>query len=113
MRMWLRIISAINPPKEILAIVRKDPHKSIPGLLFRAIRAFVSMRKRAIARVKAVRELKRRVGSGKLENLKVMADHLPRHMVIRSSAQIRELFGGLEFPPRNIFVFDNCKIVQL
>jgi hypothetical protein len=111
--MWLRIITATNPPKAILAIIRKDPHKSIPGLLFRAIRAFASMPKRAMARIKAVRELKRGVGSGKLENLNVMADHLPEHMVIRSSGQIRELFGGLKFPPRNIFVFDNCKIVQL
>ena len=83
MKMWLRIITATNPPKEILAIVSEDPHKSIPGLLFRAIRAFASMPKRAIARIKAVRELRRGVGSGKLENLNVMADHLPEYMVIR------------------------------
>ncbi len=114
LRMWLQIIAGSkSPPKEIIAIIRKDPGKSVPGLLLRAVKAFLSMRKRAGARVRALRELKRQVKSGNLENLSIMTDHLPECMFIRSSAQIRDLFGRLNYPPRNIFVFDNCKIVQL
>lgn len=102
-----------SPPREIFALIRKDPGKNIPGLMFRALRGFMSMRKRASARIKAVRGLRKQVKRGEIKNPNILLDYVPERLFIRSSKQIHELFVGLNFPPRKIFVFDNCKIAQL
>jgi SAM-dependent methyltransferase len=107
------LLGSKSPPKEIIALIRKDPSKSIPGLIFRAIRAFMSMRKRASTRIRGARALKKKMRAGEIQGPEVLLDNLPDCIFIRNSTQIRELFSGLDFPPQNIFVFDNCKIAQL
>jgi SAM-dependent methyltransferase len=102
-----------NPAKEIIALIRKDPNKSIPGLILRFIRSFMSMPKRIIARIKGGRALKNKMRAGEIQGPEVLLDNLPDYMFVRSNEQIRELFAGLNFPPRNVYVFDNCKIAQL
>ena len=102
-----------NPAKEIIALIRKDPNKSIHGLIFRFIRSFMSMRKRAVARIKGGKALKNKIRAGEIQGPEVLLDNLPDYMFVRSNEQIRELFAGLNYPPRNVYVFDNCKIAQL
>jgi ubiquinone/menaquinone biosynthesis C-methylase UbiE len=107
------VLGAQNPRKEILALIRMDPDKSIPGLILRAYRAFMSMRKRARTRIKSARALKKSIESGEIQGPGILLNNLPEYMFIRSETQIRELFAGLNLSPRKIYVFDNCKIVRL
>ena len=110
---WGQIITGPGPLKEIIAVVRKDPNKSILGLAFRFIRGFISTRKRASARIKGVRALGAKAKKGEIAHPKILLDFVPERGFVRTEKQIRELFTALNFPPRKIFVFDNCKIAQL
>ena len=102
-----------NPVKQIIALIRKDPNKSIPGLVFRWVRAFISMPGRISKRIKSGRALMKKVRAGEIPSLEVLLNSLPERMFIRSGDQIRELFAGLNFPPQRIMEFDNCKIARL
>jgi hypothetical protein len=102
-----------NPLREIIKVVRGDPDKSIPVLVYRFIRSFMSTRKRAIARIKGPRTLMKKAKRGEVADPKILVTHLPKRAFLRSDRQIHELFTALNFPPRKIFVFDNCKIARL
>jgi len=99
--------------KEALALIRKDPNKSLISFAVRAIRSFMSVRKRAAARIRAAKELRKKVRSGEIPDPEILLDYLPERIFFRSEGQLQELFQSLSFPPRNIFVFDNCKIARL
>jgi ubiquinone/menaquinone biosynthesis C-methylase UbiE len=98
--------------REIIAHIMKDPNKSIPGFIVRAIRSFLSMRKRATARIKGWRELKKKAQYGEIPDPRILIDYLPESAFIRRGEQIHELFKSMNLSPKNIFIFDNCKIAQ-
>jgi SAM-dependent methyltransferase len=113
-RMWYQIIwGPKGILKEVLTIIRRDPNKSTIGFILRLIRSFMSMRKRATTRIRALKELKAKIKRGEITHPKILFDNLPGEAFLRSKEQIYELFRSLNFPPRNIFVFDNCKIARL
>ena len=103
------LMGSKNPAKQVIALIKKDPSKSIPGLIVRWIRAFISMPRRIITRIKGAMALKKKVRVGEIQSPEILLDGIPDCIFIRSSEQIRELFAGLNFPPKNIYEFDNCK----
>ena len=102
-----------NPVKHIITLIRNDPNKSIPGLFFRWIRAFISTPRRIITRVKGMWTLRKRMHKGEIPGFENFRDNLPDSLFLRTSEQIRELFTGLNFPAKNVYEFDNCKIARL
>ena len=99
--------------KEIIAVIRKDPNKSVPGLAFRAVKSFISAPRRARARIKSVKALLAKAKKREIAHPKILFDYGPEYGFIRTERQINELFTALNSPPRKIFKFDNCKIVRL
>jgi ubiquinone/menaquinone biosynthesis C-methylase UbiE len=99
--------------KKFLSIIRENPNRSTIGFVVRAIRSLKSTRKRIRAQFKSLRELKKKVKSGNIPDPKILLEYLPERLFLRSNGQIHELYKSLNFPPREIYVFDNCKIVQL
>lgn len=69
--------------------------------------------KRTSARIKCVRQLQEQVRSGKIADPMTILGYVPEHTFIRTNKDIENLFTALDFSPRDIFVFDNYKIVQL
>ncbi len=107
------LMGSKNPAKQVIALIKKDPNKSIPGLVIRWIRAFISMPRRIITRIKGAMDLKKKVQAGEIQSPEILLKDIPDCIFIRSSEQIRKLFTGLNFPPKNIYEFDNCKIARL
>lgn len=102
-----------NPAGKIVARIRTDPTRSIPGLLFRWLQAFLSMPGKTLRRMWRGRVLMKKMRAGEIPALDALLDNLPERMFIRSSLQIRELLAGLNFAAQNILEFDNCKIARL
>jgi ubiquinone/menaquinone biosynthesis C-methylase UbiE len=102
-----------SPLREIIRVVRRVPNKSVAVLVYRFIRSLMSTRKRATARIRSLMALMKKVKRGEVADPKILVAHFPERAFLRSDKQIRVLFAALNFPPRKIFVFDNCKIARL
>ncbi len=106
-------VGSNNPLKQIIALIRNDPNKSVAGLVFRWIRAFISIPgRKIIPSIKIGLAVWKRIRKGEIPKPESVLDTLPEHMFIRTNEQIRDLFANLNFPPQDIMEFDNCKIVQ-
>lgn len=102
-----------NPARKIVAQTLRNPDRSIPGLLSRWLRAFLSMPGRTFRRARSARVLMKKAGAGEVPALEKLLHHLPERMLLRSSGQIRGILASAHFPPRSIIESDNCKIARL
>jgi hypothetical protein len=100
-----------GPLKEAIALITKDPRKSIPGLVFRLIKAGRSSERNKTRRDR-IRELRKLIKAGKIESPRSLRDYLPGYLFIRSDKEIEELLTDVSFPPKRVYVFDNCKIAR-
>jgi hypothetical protein len=114
LRMGAIIKKAVYSGKLPIMALGRDLNKSKFGIVLRTIKSAMSVPKaRLIAMFKTADDLKKKVKSGELPDLKIFVDSAPEQIPYRNKEQIHKLFKNLNIPLRNTFTFDNCNIVQL
>jgi hypothetical protein len=99
--------------REAISLIKGDPNKSVPGLVFRLIKVIRATPKRIKTRRDRLNELRKLVKAGKVESPYRLRDYTFGYMFLRTEKEIEELFTDVSFPPKRVYVFDNCKIARL
>lgn len=113
-RLHLRVLyKCAVESKYVFSAMRKDPNKSIAGLVIRFFKSFMSMPGKTLVQLKRSSKVLRMIKRGELGDPGILLESLPDESPYRYKKHILKLFEKLDTPLKNLFVFDNCKIVHI